>query len=138
MWDLHYTFREGVEEAFKRLKRRMDLESVSGLSQHALLIDVAAKVLADNIASLLCNATQPDAEVNAIEPSRAHRTHAAAVIQRLLPKVLLCVGNVIALIDDALLLIARMRQRVARGRGAPRPARYVKPHPRLAYKGAGA
>jgi hypothetical protein len=133
-----YHQRWRIEEAFKRLKCRMHLEAVSGLSQHALLIDVAAKVLADNIASLLCNATQPDAEAHTNKPRRAHRTHAAAVIQRLLPKVLLSVGNVIALIDEALLLIARMRQRVFRGRSAPRPSRNVKPHPHLAYKGAGA
>ena len=37
------------EEAFKRLKHRLHLEAVSGLSQHALLVDVAAKVLADNM-----------------------------------------------------------------------------------------
>jgi hypothetical protein len=30
------------------------LECVSGLSQQAVLIDVAAKVLADNLASLMC------------------------------------------------------------------------------------
>jgi hypothetical protein len=34
---------------FKRLKQRLGLESVSGLSQHALLMDVAAKVLGQTI-----------------------------------------------------------------------------------------
>ncbi|APW48066.1 hypothetical protein RA876_18920 [Rhodoferax antarcticus] len=41
-----------IEEAFKRLKHHMRLEAVSGLSQQALIIDVASKVLADNMASL--------------------------------------------------------------------------------------
>jgi hypothetical protein len=40
------------------LKHRLHLEAVSGLSQHALLVDVAAKVLADNITALMCHAAQ--------------------------------------------------------------------------------
>ena len=48
-----YHGRWRIEEAFKRLKHRLGLESVSGLSQHALLVDVATKVLADNLAALL-------------------------------------------------------------------------------------
>ncbi len=40
-----YHQRWRIEEAFKRLKSRLHLEPVSGLSQHALLIDVAAKIL---------------------------------------------------------------------------------------------
>jgi hypothetical protein len=42
-----------IEEAFKRLKHRCKLESVSGLTQHALRVDVHAKVLADNLTSLV-------------------------------------------------------------------------------------
>jgi len=40
-----YHQRWRIEEAFKRLKAK--LECVSGLTQHTLLVDVAAKVLAD-------------------------------------------------------------------------------------------
>ena len=42
-----------IEEAFKRIKHRLHLEAVSGLSQQALIIDVAAKILAYNITSLM-------------------------------------------------------------------------------------
>ncbi|MBK9444547.1 MAG: transposase [Comamonadaceae bacterium] len=45
-----YHERWRIEEAFKRLKHRCKLESVSGLTQHALMVDVHAKVLADNLA----------------------------------------------------------------------------------------
>ena len=38
-----YHQRWRIEEAFKRLKERLKLEAVSGLSQQALIIDVAAK-----------------------------------------------------------------------------------------------
>lgn len=41
-----YHGRWHIEEAFKHLKQRLSLESVSGLSQHALLVDVASKALA--------------------------------------------------------------------------------------------
>jgi hypothetical protein len=61
-----YHQRWRIEEAFKRLKHRAKLESVSGLSQHALLVDVFAKVLADNLGSLVCQAASEDARL----PSR--------------------------------------------------------------------
>ena len=57
-----------IEEAFKRLKHRLHPEAVSGLTQQALIVDVAAKVLADNIAALMCATAQ--AEHLAGKPSR--------------------------------------------------------------------
>ena len=131
-----YHQRWRIEEAFKRLKCRLHLEAVSGLSQHALLIDVASKILADNIAALLCctaDAGQPDSASRQCQP-----TYAIAAMRAVRPRVLLAVGDVIALLDDALRMIARSRRRLVRGRSAPRPPRRVKPHPHLAYKGAGA
>ena len=41
-----------IKEAFKRLKHRLSLEHVSGLSQLAVVQDVAAKVLCDNLQAL--------------------------------------------------------------------------------------
>jgi hypothetical protein len=46
-----YHLRWRLEEAFKRFKHRLLLECVSGLSRHALIIDVATKILADNLVS---------------------------------------------------------------------------------------
>ena len=37
---------------FKRLKHRLNLEHVSGLSQQAVVQDVAAKILTDNLYAL--------------------------------------------------------------------------------------
>ena len=48
-----YHQRWRIEEAFKRFKHRLHLEAVSGLSQQALIVDVEAKVLADNLAALM-------------------------------------------------------------------------------------
>lgn len=47
-----YHQRWRIEEAFKRLKHRLNLEHVSGLSQLAVVQDVAAKVLCDNLQAL--------------------------------------------------------------------------------------
>lgn len=49
-----YHERWRIEEAFKRRKHRCKLESASRLTQHALMVDVHAKVSADNLASLVC------------------------------------------------------------------------------------
>lgn len=131
-----YHQRWRIEEAFKRLKHRLHLEAVSGLSQHALLLDVAAKVLADNITALMCLAAHADAQLPA--QRRCQRTHADAAVRTILPCVLLAVGDVLGLIAQALHLIARTVHRVAPGRTAPRDPDRSKPHPRLAYKAGGA
>ncbi len=60
-----YHQRWRIEEVFKRIKTRLKLEAVSWLSQQALTIDVAAKVLADNIASLMCAAAAEQAFLRA-------------------------------------------------------------------------
>jgi hypothetical protein len=78
-----YHQRWRIEEAFKRLKHRLHLEAVSGLSQHALLVDVAAKVLADNITALMCLAAHADAQLPG--KRRCQRTHADAAVRTILP-----------------------------------------------------
>ena len=99
-----------IEEAFKRLTHRLHLVAVSGLSQQALLVDVAAKVLADKIAALMCLAVQADPKMPAL--MRCQRTHAGVVVQRLLPRVLPAVGDVLGMIGTALTLIAKtLRQK---------------------------
>ena len=133
-----YHARWKIEEAFKRLKHRYHLEAVSGLSQQALIVDVAAKVLADNLASLVCAAAQAQRHADqpvAAAPRRCNRAFAALTLQRMLPPVLLMVGDVMATISHAIALLARTTKRVATGRSSPRPPRHVKPHARYAYKG---
>ena len=128
-----YHQRWRIEEAFKRLKHRLHLAAVSGLSQHALLVDVAAKVLADNITALMCLTVQADAGLPTRR--RCQRAHASLVVRQLLPRVLLAVGDVLDMIDGALAVIARTLQRITPGRSSPRHPDRVKPHAHLAYKG---
>jgi hypothetical protein len=133
-----YHKRWRIEEAFKRLKHHMKLESVSGLSQQALIIDVAAKVLADNLASLLCACAQSDDSLHqAVAQStrrQCNRGYAAAAMLRMLPGVLIFVGDVLAAIGHTLDLLRRTTCRVIAGRSTTRPKNYVKPHAQYAYK----
>ena len=82
--------RRGIEEAFNRLKHRLALKSVSNLNLHVLLVDVAPKVLADNLTALLnrsvalpeqADARGRDAQVQprtgAVHAFALHRTFAA-------------------------------------------------------------
>lgn len=129
-----YHQRWRIEEAFKRLKHRVKLESVYGLTQHALLIDVAAKVLADNLASLVCQAANEQADL----PGRRRvckRAYAAPLLQRLLPRMVLGLCCMLALLDKALDLLGGNTHRRGPGRSRPRPANRIKPHPHMAYKG---
>jgi Transposase DDE domain len=128
-----YHQRWRIEEAFKRIKLRLKLEAVSGLSQQALVIDVAAKILADNIASLMCAAAAVHANL-AARSRKCNRSYAATLMQRLLPRIVLFIGNVCAAIADAIDMLSANSQRFEAGRHRPRPARHVKPHPSCSYK----
>lgn len=133
-----YHARWKIEEAFKRLKHRYHLEAVSGLSQQALIVDVAAKVLADNLASLACAAAQAVRHADKPEAAtlrRCNRSYAARTLLHMLPAVLLLVGDVNAAIDNAIALLARTTKQVHPGRSSPRPPNHIKPHARFAYKG---
>jgi hypothetical protein len=129
-----YHQRWRIEEAFKRLKHRLHLEAVSGLSQHALIIDVAAKVLADNLASLLCAAAAHDTELPA-RSRRCKRSYAAFALQRALPRLVLALGDLMATVAHVMGLLASNTQRFIAGRSRPRPPHHLKPHPSAVYKG---
>ena len=128
-----YRQRWRIEEAFKRLKHRLHLKSVSGLSQQALIIDVAAKVLTDNVAALLC-ATAADNADCALRERRCNRSHTAKAIRRVLTHVLPLVGDVLGLTDDALRPIVANTQRYRPERCCPRQVNRAKPDPSIAYK----
>ena len=129
-----YHQRWRIEEAFKRLKHRLKLEAVSGLSQQALLIDVAAKVLADNITSLMCLAAAQQADLPA-RSRKCNRSYAVTYMRSLLPRLVLLIGDVRHAVADAIAILGASTQRFVPGRSQPRPSHHVKPHPSCAYKG---
>ena len=129
-----YHQRWRIEEAFKRLKHRLHLEAVSGLSQQALIIDVAAKILADNITSLMCAAAAQHGQIDS-RRRKCKRSYAAFVMQRALPRLVLLLGDLCAEIDEVLRLLASNWQRHISRRSRPRSPNHIKPHPSCVYKG---
>lgn len=98
-----YHQRWRIEEAFKRLKHRLNLEHVSGLSQQAALHDFAAKIVCDNLQSL---ATETALREAALLPTRRiNRAAAHSILKPLLPALLLG-ADIATRLREALRLIA--------------------------------
>lgn len=82
-----YHQRWRIEEGFKRLKHRLNLEHVSGLSQLAVVQDVAAKVLCDNLQALTALRAHDNADLP--ESVRINRAYVHTALKPLLPALLL-------------------------------------------------
>jgi hypothetical protein len=128
-----YHRRWRVEEAFKRIKHRLRLEAVTGLTHLAFQQDFAAKIVADNLHALLIDDT-PILDTPSTEPpSRPNRTYAIGALHPIFVGCLLRVSACMDALANALHVIARTRCRIQPGRSYPRPPR-VKPHTYSAYK----
>ena len=99
-----YHQRWRIEEAFKHLKHRLNLEHVSGLSQLAAIQDFAAKILCDKLQALI---SAESASIAKLPPQRRiNHAYAHTVLKPLLPALLL--GRLAAdAFDRASALIAR-------------------------------
>jgi len=130
-----YHRRWRIEEAFKRLKHRLNLEHTSGLTWLAACQDVGAKMVCDNLNALAAYlATEhliaPDS------PWRINRTITFCHLRRLLPRVLAGVVCMSArLVTELFCEITKNLQQFISGRSRPRPSR-PKPHKSHAYKTA--
>ena len=82
-----YHARWRIEEGFKRLKHRPNLEHVSGLSQQAVAQDVAAKMLCDNMQALTALNAHNDAALP--ESVRINHTYVHSALKPLMPALLL-------------------------------------------------
>ena len=103
-WSRGHHRRWRIEEAFKRLKHRLNLEHVSGLSPQAVAQDVAAKVLCDNLQALTTQSAYDKAHLP--ESTRINRAYVHSVLKPLLPALLL--GKAVAkLLRAALALLAK-------------------------------
>jgi len=125
-----YHQRWRIEVAFERLKHRLNLEHVSGLSHQAVLQDFAAKILCDNLEALITLAAQTE---HPIAPERRiNRAYAHTVLKPLLPALLL--GHAVStLLQQAMELIVRRTFKHRDGLSKPRKAR-PKPHKFMAFK----
>jgi hypothetical protein len=125
-----YHHRWRIEEAFKRLKHRVGLEHVSGLSQLAVEQDVAAKVLCDNLQTL--TALQAHDNEDLAEHDRINHAYAHSALKPLLPALLLG-KKVIGLLRNVLKLIAKQTYRHRENQSKPRKPR-PKPHKHMTQK----
>ena len=122
-----YHQRWRIEEAFKRLKHRLNLEHVSGLSQLAVEQDVAAKVLCDNLQALATLEARGNDELP--DRERINRAYAHTALKPLLPALLL--GKKVAkLLRNVLKLIAKQtylhRENLSKPRRpGPKPHKYM-------------
>lgn len=141
-----YHARWRIEEAFKRIKHRLKLEQVSGLSWLAIQQDFGAKIVCDNLNALAVYAAELDAGQDPISKNRTshsnstsgarykvNRTYGFAILKRQLPRWL--TGN----LPNSKTLRQILRELIKQvvqyvpGRSNPRPDR-IKPHLRFAYK----
>lgn len=125
-----YHQRWRIEEAFRRLKHRLNLEHVSGLSHLAVMQDFAAKVLCDKFQALTTLTASHDAQLPPAQ--RINRAFAHTVLKPLFPALLLGL-EVANLLHDALTLIARRTFIHRPGRSKPRKQR-PKPHKFMTQK----
>ncbi len=128
-----YHCRWRIEECYKRVKHVQKLESVTGLSQHAVHIEVQAKVLADNLNSLVCMGAQDAADLDD-ENRQCNRSYAGKCLQRLMPRIVLALDSMAVLLGKAFELLGANSVKRRPGRKTQRPKNRVKPHPKLAYK----
>lgn len=82
-----YHKRWGIEEAFKRLKHRLNLEHVTGLTQQAVAQDVAAKIVCDNLQALVALTAHADADLP--DRKRVNHAYAHTALKPLMPILLL-------------------------------------------------
>ena len=122
-----YHQRWHIEEAFKRLKHRLNLEHVSGLSQQAVVQDVAAKVLCDNLQALATLEARGNDDLP--ESVRINRAYVHTALKPLLPALLL--GKKVAkLLRVVLRLVAQHtyvhRENLSKPRKpGPKPHKYM-------------
>ena len=126
-----YHQRWRVEEAFKRLKHRLRLEAVTGLDYLALQQDFGAKILADNLCTLLSDLDAPHDDGRA---SRPNRVYALGALKPILGACLLRIRCCLDSLAGVLEVIHQTRCRIQPSRSYPRPPRKAKPHFHLAYK----
>jgi hypothetical protein len=116
--------------AFKRLKHRLNIEHVAGLTQLAVEQDFAAKVLCDNLAAVFTLAARATRKVPAHGPT--NRAYARTALNPLIPALLL--GRVyVAMLQNVIKRIADQTFKHRPGLSRPRPDR-PKPHKHMGYR----
>ena len=131
--DLYHS-RWRVEEAFKRIKHRLNLEHLSGITWLAAQQDFGAKMLCDNLNAIAVYCAADHIQDRETETDyRINRTYAFAHLKRSLPRWLLCALPTIDQLIEVFDEIAKNLIQFIKGASKPRPKR-PKPHKYQAYK----
>jgi hypothetical protein len=129
-----YHQRWGIEEAFKRLKHRLHLEHVTGLTQQAVAQDVAAKIVCDNLQALVALTAHADADL--LNSKRINHAYAHTALKPLMPVLLLSrkIGRKVGkMLRDLLGLIAGRTYAHRKNLSRPRKPSQ-KPHKAMTQK----
>lgn len=131
--DLYHS-RWRIEEAFKRIKHRLNLEHLSGISWLAAQQDFGAKMLCDNLNALavFC-ATEQNLDAQVRSGYRINRTYTFAHLKRCLPRWLVKQWPTLDELVSVFAELAKNLVRFVKGLSKPRPAQ-PKPHKAMAYK----
>ena len=129
-----YHGRWRIEEAFKRIKHRLNLEHTSGLTWLAAQQDIGAKIVCDNL-NALAAFLAADQHLPEETDWRINRTLAFNIIRRLLPRALALAIVAYRAVSEVLRELAKNLQKFVKHRRRPRPPG-PKPHKSLAYKPA--
>jgi hypothetical protein len=117
-----------IDEAFKRIKYRLNLEQVSGLSQQAVMQDFAAKVVCDSLHALTMATTVARSDLPA--ERQINRSSACAVLK---PVLLLGIVGADKLLQKAMACSTRKTHRYRPDKSKPRP-KQSKPHKSMTQK----
>jgi len=127
-----YHGRWRIEEAYKRIKHRLNLEHTSGLTWLAAQQDIGAKIICDNLNALAAFLATGE-HIPVESKHRINRTLAFNNIRRLLPRALALRIVGYKTFAEALAEIAKNLQTFVKNRRRPRPPQ-PKPHKSHAYK----
>jgi len=115
-----YHRRWGIEEGYKLLKCRIELENFSGKSVNAVLQDFHAKVVTSNLVTLLAQSAQAEIASEPSPPTRqVNMSHAVACVKGSLVR-LFTAGDPRRFIDAILHVLRRTLEAVRPGRSFPR------------------
>jgi len=128
-----YHARWSIEEAFKLLKQRLNLEQFTGELPESIRQDFHAKVFTANLAAALAASAHdslPEAKAERYQPNFAY------ILEHLRNRLFrwLLGGLDAQEAMDLLALFAQTLELKRPGRKAPRPPKHISPKPRRAYK----
>jgi hypothetical protein len=132
-----YHQRWRIEEAFKRLKTKALLESPGAMTEHAIRLEVGARLVADNLNNLAA------ASIIAVDPSRTaqskglqiSRSAAYSLTHQTLFVVLSAPAKILMdAVDGLIHRLKEFKVRITPNRSTPRPANRKKSHPSMCYR----